>query len=104
MLLVLFFPAFHGGHFDCWTVGVFYVYVWLGFFLKIEMFFLLLREEKSPAKLIKKITCYRLGDPDVLFQVQEGSCDLAEMEHKQRKKQWERDYQARGKWFSRKSL
>lgn len=43
------------------------------FFFLIEMFFLFLREEKSPAKLIKKITCYRLGDPDGLFQVREGS-------------------------------
>lgn len=40
----------------------------------------------------------------MLFHLQEGHCSLAEMEHKQRKKQWECDYQARGKLLSSKSL
>jgi len=58
----------------------------------------------SSAKLTKTVTWYKPGDPVTLFQVQEGSCCLAEPEHKQRKKQWECDYRAHEKWLSSKSL
>lgn len=70
VLLPLLLTAFNSGHFDCCL------------FILVVLLMIKL------AKLVKKITWYKLGDPDVLFQVQEGSCCLAEMEHKQRKKQW----------------
>lgn len=81
VLLPLLLTAFNSGHFDCCL----FILVVL---LMIKMFCLLFRKANSLAKLVKKISWYKLGDPDVLFQVQEGSCCLAEMEHKQRKKQW----------------
>lgn len=56
----------------------------LSSFLKIKVFCLLLKKATNSAKLTEKVTWYKLGDPDMLFHLQEGPCYLAEMEHKQR--------------------
>lgn len=77
----------------------------LSSFLKIKVFCLLFKKATHSAKLREKTTwSYKLGDPDMLFHLHERHSYLAEMEHEQRKKQREHNYQAHGKLLSSKSL